>query len=322
MKAENWDASLVIPTIGRVEELRECLFSVFDQNLLPLEIIVVDASSDDGVENLLKGLGTHSERTGIEVIYLRSTEANVCVQRNLGVDRARGRYVWFLDDDVVVRPDYLEITKVTFDEYPEAAGVGGFINSDGLLDSSVKFLFQDLFLLNRHGAGAIQKSGYPSFPVGNEDDGAVRTRILGGCSCYRKNAITEIGGFDEQLGVTKIWDDVDFTNRLSEESKLFYQPRAKLHHKKAPSGRMPTSSYIASYLYNHYYLFRRHVEAGPTNFALFLWSHLGTIFYLSILGLVKRDVFSGLKGVFVGNFWILKGIIFDWEPNYDDVGKK
>lgn len=221
----------------------------------------------------------------------------------------------------MVHPDYLEITKVTFDEHPEASGVGGFIDSDGILDSSVKFLFQDLFLLNRQGAGEIQPSGYPSFLVGSEDDGAVRTRILGGCGCYRKDAITELGGFDEQLGVTKIWDDVDFANRLSEGSKLFYQPRAKLYHKKAESGRMPTSRYVASYLYNHYYIFCRHVEPGPANWALFLWSHLGTIVYLSILGLVKRDVFSGLKGVFIGNFWILKAMLFGWKPDYDDVGK-
>ena len=91
MKAENWDVSVVIPTIGRVEELRECLFSVFDQNLLPLEVIVVDASGGDGVESLLGDLRSRSESIGIELIYVRSSEANVCVQRNLGVDRARGR---------------------------------------------------------------------------------------------------------------------------------------------------------------------------------------------------------------------------------------
>lgn len=85
--------SVIIPVFDRAEAIRRAVESCLDQSYPPAEIIVVDDGSRDSPASALADLGDR-------VVVLRQ-EANrgVAAARNLGLSRATGEFVHFLDSD-------------------------------------------------------------------------------------------------------------------------------------------------------------------------------------------------------------------------------
>jgi peptidoglycan/xylan/chitin deacetylase (PgdA/CDA1 family)/glycosyltransferase involved in cell wall biosynthesis len=95
------ELSIVIPTHGRPGRLKTCIGSVAEQSDLPagVELIVVVDGGDPATEAMLDSLALPFPlRT---VVQERARQA---VARNRGAREARGRFVLFLDDDVVAEP--------------------------------------------------------------------------------------------------------------------------------------------------------------------------------------------------------------------------
>jgi glycosyltransferase involved in cell wall biosynthesis len=86
--------SLIIPTVGRTEELEKLLGSLANQRPVDFEIVIVDQNEDERVEPLLSVL-----TPDIAVSHLRLKEKNVSLARNLGLSRASGEINAFPDDD-------------------------------------------------------------------------------------------------------------------------------------------------------------------------------------------------------------------------------
>jgi glycosyltransferase involved in cell wall biosynthesis len=95
--------SVVIPTYGRPAFLRETLASVWAQSHRPIQVIVVDDSSDSAVAV------NAAPEPDLEVLVVR----NACnmgpgAARNTGLAHATGELVLFLDDDDLLVPTRLE----------------------------------------------------------------------------------------------------------------------------------------------------------------------------------------------------------------------
>lgn len=107
--------SVVIPTRNRPDSLRRCLHSLAAQTLLPGEVIVVDSSDV-----------FPAEEAAFPFAFRRKpSEASVCVQRNLGVQEAKGKWVLLLDDDIELVPEYLARCKAFLDAHPSEGVVTG-----------------------------------------------------------------------------------------------------------------------------------------------------------------------------------------------------
>jgi hypothetical protein len=111
--------TVVIPTLDRLAYLQEAIASVRGQDGVAHELIVVDNGSTDGTRDWLSG------RDDLVVLRVerdpRATRAaNASRARNAGLARARGEYVWFLDDDDRLRPGALTTLASSLDEHPEA----------------------------------------------------------------------------------------------------------------------------------------------------------------------------------------------------------
>ena len=90
--------SVVVPTRNARRTIATCLASVRAQTSPVAELIVVDNWSDDGTWELARPLADLALRGGPE----RSA------QRNLGIARAAGDWVLWLDADMELAPDSLE----------------------------------------------------------------------------------------------------------------------------------------------------------------------------------------------------------------------
>ncbi len=94
--------SVVIPTIGR-ETVARSVQSVLDQKLpaAEFEVIVVN----DSGQSLPDAEWQKSDRVRI----LHTNRRERCFARNCGAAIAKGKYLWFLDDDDWILPDALKI---------------------------------------------------------------------------------------------------------------------------------------------------------------------------------------------------------------------
>jgi glycosyltransferase involved in cell wall biosynthesis len=93
--------SFIVPVHDGAPYLAECLGSIVAQTVTPLEVLVVDDGSTDRSAAIAGSFGE-------PVRCLRQARAGPAAARNLGVSRARGDLLAFLDADDLIPPHKLE----------------------------------------------------------------------------------------------------------------------------------------------------------------------------------------------------------------------
>lgn len=112
--------SVVIPTCNRRQRLLLLLQNLDCSTLPLLEVIVVDSGED-----ILEPADYSSFKT-LAIVYLRS-EKSVCIQRNIGIKKARGQWIFLCDDDIEVPADYLQKIASHINVYQDAGAVSGLV---------------------------------------------------------------------------------------------------------------------------------------------------------------------------------------------------
>ena len=87
--------SVIIPVFNAGEYIGDCLRRLMDSPYKELEILVVDDGSTDDSRAVCTALGALDSR----IRLLRQRNMGVSAARNLGIARARGRYLMFADAD-------------------------------------------------------------------------------------------------------------------------------------------------------------------------------------------------------------------------------
>ena len=103
------DVSIIIPTYKPGDYIWQCLESLRDQTL-PHEryelVIVVNGCNEPYHSQILSHMQAWPE--ALKTLVLQTDQGGVSNARNLGLDKANGQYVCFIDDDDWVSPTYLE----------------------------------------------------------------------------------------------------------------------------------------------------------------------------------------------------------------------
>ena len=97
--------SVILPVYGVEEWLPACLESVLGQSLRELEVLAIDDASPDGCGSILDAFAERDSR--LRVFHLPENRRQG-YGRNLGLDQAGGKYVYFLDSDDLILPNALE----------------------------------------------------------------------------------------------------------------------------------------------------------------------------------------------------------------------
>lgn len=110
--------SVIIINHNRERELKECLYSVYDQTYENKEVIVVDNGSEDNSVGMVR-----STFPSVHCISLPSN-LGVCIPTNRAVDSSRGDYILLLDNDATLsRPSFINRWVVAMEKVPEAGAV-------------------------------------------------------------------------------------------------------------------------------------------------------------------------------------------------------
>ena len=99
------EISIVVPVYKGVRFLREALDSVRAQTFADWECLCVDDGSKDGSGALLDELAAGEPRFCV----FHRENGGTSVARNFALSQARGKYIAFLDEDDVYRPEMLEV---------------------------------------------------------------------------------------------------------------------------------------------------------------------------------------------------------------------
>ncbi|QWN35859.1 glycosyltransferase family 2 protein [Cobetia sp. 4B] len=113
-----YNISVIIPAYNVEKYIADTLLSILKQSLLPYEIIVVDDGSTDSTLQVINELKVHSH---LPLKVISTDNRGVGEARNIGLKHASGNYVYFLDSDDLVKPEFIsEITlKIKNNNFPD-----------------------------------------------------------------------------------------------------------------------------------------------------------------------------------------------------------
>lgn len=114
--------SFVIPAYNSIRTIEKCLLMVRHQKVSK-EIIVIDNRSTDGTAEIAKKYAD---------VVLVNPVRNMAVQRNYGIQLARGRFTCFVDSDIILTSGWAVGMLKTLELYkadPMIAGVGSDFHS-------------------------------------------------------------------------------------------------------------------------------------------------------------------------------------------------
>ncbi|MES2978752.1 MAG: glycosyltransferase [Pseudomonadota bacterium] len=227
--------SIVINTYNRAHTIEDTLQSLKYLRYPSFEVLVVNGPSTDATEEILK-------RYRDDIIHLNCSEANLSVSRNIGISAASGDVVCFIDDDAIPEPNWLDMIATGYTS-PEVGAVGGYIRDH------TGYSYQSRAVVcNRFGEGVNYESP-DAVKLKTSTTSPPEFYSLTGTNCtFRRSALFEIGGFDEEYAY--FLDETDVVLRLVDRGyKIVYVPSAEIHHKYASSHlrtatRIPTSIYL------------------------------------------------------------------------------
>lgn len=136
--------SIIIPVYNCADFLEQCLMSVQNQTCTALEILCIDDGSTDNSVEVIRKLMEKDER----IQLFQQTNQGAGKARNLGIQKARGKYLAFLDaDDYYLDEDALE-KMVALCEEKQVPVCGSFRKK---LDNDVEKVEKLLLEVNEKG---------------------------------------------------------------------------------------------------------------------------------------------------------------------------
>jgi glycosyltransferase involved in cell wall biosynthesis len=191
--------SIIIPTLNRADYLEQCSKAISEQirNKQGVEVIVVDDGSEGRIAHRNQDI---TRRNGFTYIYQENR--GVASARNTGIDKSRGEWIIFLDDDVLPGDCWFDrITDSLFRLSESVVGAEGLVegSGDGLWDREVQNLNGGAFL-----------------------------------SCHlavRRDILIELSGFDTTFEkMLPCCEDHELAARLLKKGKIVFLSDAKVIH--------------------------------------------------------------------------------------------
>lgn len=105
--------SIIVPIYNAEQYLRRCVDSILNQEYTDFELLLVNDGSTDASGDICEEYGDRDPR----VIVIQKENTGVSDSRNRALDRARGKYIQFLDSDDWITPDATRLFVRAAEEY-------------------------------------------------------------------------------------------------------------------------------------------------------------------------------------------------------------
>lgn len=291
-------ASIIIPTKNRAGDLVIAVESILRQLVLPAEVIVIDQSPDDEGRRQVQALFTDAPgaiRQRVQLCYIHDPGiAGAAVARNAGIERSTSEVLVFLDDDVILEPEFLERMLAVYRDYPSVDAVSGVVTN------YVRPPLSSLALRTLFYRGPFdderQRIYWNADRLRDSDPIPARKFGTGGMG-IRRLSLGPVR-FDSHLKGVPAGEDVDFCCRLGAACKLVIAPRSRYFHKRSPANR-DRAHWLQTEVHAAYYLYLRNWRTGVKNRLCFAWLNVG-FFAVCVAGCLRRRSLGPWRALRVG----------------------
>jgi glycosyltransferase involved in cell wall biosynthesis len=219
-------ASVIIPTYNRFDRLPMCLDALAVQTFPvgAFEVIVVDDGSTDGTPAIAQRVYPFRLR------YVRQANQGDGAARNTGAQHSQAGLLIFLDDDIIVEPDYVAELVRAHDLGDRIIAFGNCLTV--VDDNSSHFL--------------RLTTAHPVEPAGRQPACEIVpfTECLSGVMSVRRQDYLALGMMQPLLRKgSDIWADIDFSYRAHTQGFRFHRVLGAVgHHHDAASRDLATAS--------------------------------------------------------------------------------
>lgn len=180
--------SVIIPVYNGEKFLPGCLGALVSSSYDAYELIVVDDCSTDQSPRISREHGA--------LVLGTSRQSGPGAARNFGAQHARGEILFFVDADVVVKPDTLERVAADFINHPEVAAVFGSYDEEPAEKNFIS-QYKNLFHQFVHQQGHTEAETF-----------------WAGCGAVRRDVFLELDGFDVERYPRPAIEDIELGYRM------------------------------------------------------------------------------------------------------------
>lgn len=238
--------SVIIPTYNRADLIKRAIMSVLNQTYSDIEVLVVDDASTDQTEKIVKGI--KDERLHY---YKLETNGGACRARNIGISKAQGEFIAFLDSDDEWMSNKIEL------QY-------NFANEKNAIAVAANFIYKRESKKN-----IVVSKNHPDYF--STEELVVKNSITTGALFVKREMLLQMGGFDEDMPRYQDWELV---LRLAKNCTIYFvkEPLLKIYFQEdsITNSTSKTKKYKALCLL--YDKNRDLINSVPEAKAQFLWS--------------------------------------------------
>ncbi|PLX26877.1 hypothetical protein C0583_05495 [Candidatus Parcubacteria bacterium] len=207
--------SVITATFNMSYVLWKAIQSVLEQTYPFFELIIVDDNSSDDTEKLIK------EFSDPRIVYIKNkNNIGPAGARNIGLKKARGEWIAYLDSDNTWHREFLEVMNDAKTREPER--VLFFCKKNYRLS-----------IIDEKGERVNLRDEFSNHKKHFDLKRLWHRRIMidTNTMCHKRDEIVNLGGWDESLD---FWEDWDLTLRISIEHPdgILYLNRALLDYEQ------------------------------------------------------------------------------------------
>lgn len=288
----------------RPEDLKDLIECLIKQTKRPDEVVLVDTRPEGPLRDVADGtLGN----TGIRLKYHRRPDLGTSRGRNLGIEVSSGDLIVFLDDDMLIAPDYLESAARFFSkpEYHAVAGITMLGPYPGKVTevprrpwlSRLRHASKCVFLLDTRSPGTVLPTGFRSeLPHDTRP-----VQWLQGCNSVWRSTVIKRYRFSTELErhPYALGEDIELSSRISKEHVLYVVRASGVFHKKSPGRRLEPRAFGESLVCSHRQIARTRTADGSVPF----------VFYWALVGLILHGVLISVLRPSGGSLLYLRGLV-------------
>lgn len=212
--------SIIIANWNGGDVFEDCLKSIKKIDYPNWELIIVDNGSSDGSDKIAENI---IQKNRLKVIK-NIKNFGYAIANNQGYQVARGKYLLLLNNDTLVKLDFLSKLVERIEEDPSIAIIQPKIfvlNKKGYIDNAGSHLTI---------TGFMQHWGY----MEKDRDEFKKEKYIfsskGACMLIKKDVVDKVGLFDEDFG--SYFEETDFCFRVWINGfKVLFYPKAQIYHK-------------------------------------------------------------------------------------------
>lgn len=222
--------SIILITYGREIDLVECISSILKQDYENFEIILIDNNENKKVSEYISEYLSKIDDKRINY-FKASTNLGVTRGRELGISKANGDILIFIDDDAFF--EKIDACQMVLREFSQNSNIG-------ILS----------FKIINYYSKKIEPAEFPHRNKKlNPGQQFETTYFTGGACAIRRDVFENVGGYADDFFYGM--EELDLSFRVIDTGyQIFYFPAVVVWHKQSPHGRLDKKRTWQNYLEN------------------------------------------------------------------------